>query len=145
MSEEPSPKLPATLQKSTSGSQSSKNQKSILGFFQKRPTGALQPNINGVSKINPGSMAPALSSKKKLVQRSSTAVSQSLTPAPSSDALEDEHEESITANTNGRKVNGLPSPITPASDNNSLEDVGAHSSFTSPSRKVSLFNLFLST
>ncbi|MCJ1319232.1 DNA mismatch repair protein msh6 [Xylographa vitiligo] len=136
MSEEPSSKLPATLKKSTSGSQSSKNQKSILGFFQKRPTGALLPNINGASKTNPGPVAPALSSKKKLVQRSSTAVSQSLTPAPSSDAPEDEQEESVIADCNGRKLNGLPSPITPASDNNSLEDVVPYTSFTSPSRKA---------
>ncbi|MCJ1394214.1 DNA mismatch repair protein msh6 [Xylographa bjoerkii] len=136
MSEESSSKLPATLKKSTSGSQSSKNQKSILGFFQKRPAGALQPNINGVSKTNVLPIAPAVLTKKKLVQRSSTAVSQSLTPAPSSDPLEDDQEDSIRAKPNGRKGNGLPSPITPASENNSLEDEVAYISFTSPSRKA---------
>ncbi|MCJ1288253.1 DNA mismatch repair protein msh6 [Xylographa opegraphella] len=135
MSEEASSKLPATLKKSTS-SQSSKNQKSILGFFQKRATGALQPNINGASKPKPGLIAPGLSSKKKLVQRSSTTASQSLTPAPSSDAPEDEQEPSITANSNGRSVIGLPSPVTPASESNGLEDVAPHTSFTSPSRKA---------
>ena len=144
MSEESSSKPPATLKKSTSGSQSSKNQKSILGFFHKRPTGPLQPNINGASKIDPELVIPAISSKKKLVQRSSTAVGQSLTPAPSSDAPENEQEESNTASSNGHRVNGLPSPITPATEDTILADVAPYTSFSSPSRKVTFFQAFLS-
>ena len=144
MSEEPAPKPPATLKKSTSGSQSSKNQKSILGFFQKRSVEALQPNINGSSKPNPVHTAPAVPSGKKLVQRSSTAVSQGLTPAPSSDALGDDYEDTITANHSGRKVNGLPSPITPASEDNGLEHSDVCVGFSSPSRKVYTFDQFFS-
>ncbi|MCJ1471944.1 DNA mismatch repair protein msh6 [Lambiella insularis] len=116
---------PQTPSLKQSTSSSSKNQKSILGFFQKRPVEALQPNINGASKVN------AASNKKKLVQRSSIGVCQSLTPAPSSDAPEEEQDVIVTG-----KPNGLPSPITPASEENNIGQAAANETSNSPSRKA---------
>ena len=138
--------LPTTLKKSTSGSQPGKNQKSILGFFQKRTTEALQPNVNGVSNSNGSSTAQSMTNKKKLVSRSSTNVSQSLTPAPSSDAPEEDEEDSCISSKSSQKINGLPSPITPANANGD-DDAPPTSAvtFSSPSRKVSYraFRFFL--
>ena len=130
--------LPTALKKSTSGSQSGKNQKSILGFFQKRTTEALKPNVNGVSNSNGLSTAQSISNKKKLVQKSPTNVSHSLTPAPSSDAPEEDEEVTCVASKSSQKANGLPSPITPVNTNGD-EDAPSSSvvAFSSPSRKVS--------
>lgn len=132
---------PPALKKSTSGSQSSKDQKSILGFFQKRVAPALDPN-NGGHLTNQGSKP--LSNgllKKSMIKASTRGSSQSLTPAPSSDAVEELDAEDKTKQEPGRaEVIGLPSPITPAaivSSDGALDLDNGSFSFSSPSRKAS--------
>ena len=135
----PATQVPS-LKKSTSGSQSGQNQKSILGFFQKKEIGSSQETANGTPKLN-GSGAPSNATEKKtLVQRIPKGPTQSLTPLPSSDALDDEQEDQneVEVLNHRPKMNGLPSPITPAanasSGNSTSFDDGLP--FSSPSRKV---------
>ncbi|KAL9118569.1 MAG: hypothetical protein Q9187_004880 [Circinaria calcarea] len=130
-----------SLKKSTSGSQSGQNQKSILGFFQKKAVGSSQEKPNSTPKFN-GSVVPSNATEKKtLVQRVPKAATQSLTPLPSSDALdgmlEDEDDEVVTSN-DKPKMNGLPSPITPAAvaSTGNPTSVGNGLVFSSPSRKA---------
>ena len=144
-SEDSATPLPPTLKKSTSSSQSTgKNQKSILGFFQKRTTDALQPTVNEASRPNALSTAQNGSGKKKLVQRSSVKTSQSLTPIPSSDGPADDPEEDRMEVDSVSKSNGIRLPITPAS---ARPAKAAPSSsvvaFSSPSRKVCFFFLYI--
>ena len=133
-----SPPAPPSLKKSTSGLQSSKNQTSIAGFFQKKTA---TPSISSTSKIN-GSVFPVRSSPSKKYKRYPAGSDQSLTPAPSSDAVEKEEEEDelkpVVANGTS-KPNGLPSPITPATViNGQLLSNGraVPAGFYSPSRKA---------
>ena len=128
--------LPPSLKKSSS-SQSSNTQKSILGFFQKKPAEVLQPNVNGVSRTN---MPSHELQKKKLVSQSSKGSNHALTPAPSSDALNDEQEDSIDSMRDKSMVNGIISPITPADSIRSGQDSLDNGllQFSSPSRKVKL-------
>lgn len=140
-----SPAVPTpTLKKSTSSSQSSKNQKSILGFFQKRATDPSQPRSHGTLSSNGLSTQSNDVRKKTLVKRPAKGSSQSLTPAPSSDAPE---ELVLQDEVPHRKVmqsqeNGLPSPITPVPGlgDDGSQDIEPSSSltFSSPSRKVSV-------
>ena len=137
------PAPPASLKKSTS---SSKNQTSIAGFFKKsasqdctkgipRPNGVVRP-VNGLAKLNG-------------VTGSTRGSSQSLTPAPSSDAAEElyndhTHIKSVKLNRNDAS-NSLPSPITPASAaslNEQVDDT-VPGGFCSPSRKVCLRTCFM--
>ena len=130
------PAPPPSLKKSTS---SSKNQTSIAGFFKKasmqsstngtvRPNSAILP-VNGLARMNGTKKSPRGSS-------------QSLTPAPSSDAAEGLHDEIVQpepVEVNGKgHSNSLPSPITPSSAAavETQVDVGAPNVFYSPSRKV---------
>ncbi|MCJ1470515.1 DNA mismatch repair protein msh6 [Pseudocyphellaria aurata] len=111
---------PPTLKKSSSGSQSSKSQKSITGFFQKRPTGT--PQANAVLPSRDLHSTTHSNGKEQSVSLKN-ASSSSLTPAPSSDSLE-ELETIATLQTMAMEddledeldelINGLPSPITPA-------------------------------
>lgn len=138
-SEDSATPLPPTLKRSTSSSQSTgKNQKSILGFFQKRTTDALQPTINEASRPNASSTAQNGSCKKKLVQRSPVKTSQSLTPIPSSDGPADDPEEDQMEVDNVSKSNGIRLPITPASAKaaKAAPSSSAAATFSSPSRKV---------
>ncbi|KAI9838153.1 MAG: DNA mismatch repair protein msh6, partial [Thelocarpon superellum] len=108
---------PPSLQKSTSGSQSSMNQKSILGFFQK---------------------------SSHLPTRTPTSrPTQSLTPAASSDAPEPptSPDNETGVGERGTAQLGLPSPITPVSDSGEVkEDLATQRPATlfssSPSRKA---------
>ncbi len=134
---------PPSLKKSTSGSQSSKDQKSILGFFQKKSAEVPRLATTAQSKVN-GSVLPLNGPRKTALPKGAVrGSSQSLTPAPSSDALEDPDEkenrrENLIA---ADDVTGLPSPTTPAI---SVVGAGASegddvpSSFNSPSRKASI-------
>lgn len=122
----PSTPKPPSLKKSPSGSQSSKSQKSITGFFQKKSA--------ETSQENPKLRAPA----KKLSQVSSS----SLTPAPSSDVPEypEEMEGLVTGKDSQEKSTGLPSPITPLDGGKtdaSRNPIKLPFDFSSPSRKVS--------
>ena len=139
---------PPTLKKSMSGSQSSKNQKSILGFFQKRAADSPQPPIHGTSKLNGPSTQTDGVAKKILAKRPARGSSQSLTPAPSSDALEelDVQDEEAYKKEMLDKENGLPSPITPVPGlgGDGSPDIEPSSSlnFSSPSRKVRITTLW---
>ncbi|KAI9682068.1 MAG: DNA mismatch repair protein msh6 [Caeruleum heppii] len=119
---------PPSLQKSSSSSQ---NQKSILGFFQKsttklpsrEPTSTVDavagPKINGPTRSSPR--------RASKIKRSS---SQSLTPAPSSDAVDAPSspcQATAAVLKQGPKKSGLPSPVTPGLGSGSLN---------SPSRKA---------
>lgn len=140
-SEDSSTTLPPTLKKSSSSSQSSgKNQKSILGFFQKRTTDALQPTVNEASRPNGPSITHNGLGKKKLVQRSSVKPSQSLTPVPSSDGPTDDPDEDNMEVDSVSKPNDIRLPITPASARPVKAAPSSSAvSFSSPSRKVCSF------
>ncbi len=137
---------PPSLKKSTSGSQTSKNQKSILGFFQKKSTDHSLPLTNG--EVRDISFSPSLNggATKRLAKRPAAkrGSSQTLTPVPSSDAAEalspeDDSEYGVNQTS---EDNGLPSPITPfngAGDGSVCQGgVTDLLSFNSPSRKVSI-------
>ena len=114
-----------SLSKSNS---SSKNQTSIAGFFKKK---SQEPHTTGTPKIN-GASLPFNSPIRK---------TQSMTPAPSSDPVEEIDEEKdaspiISNRQNGSKT--LPSPITPASALNEIDGNEVPVGFYSPSRKVRL-------
>ncbi|MCJ1245224.1 DNA mismatch repair protein msh6 [Trapelia coarctata] len=137
-SEDSATPLPPSLKKSNSSSQSSgKNQKSILGFFQKRTTDALQPTINEASRPNASSTTQNGLGKKKLVQRSSVKTSQSLTPIPSSDGPTDDPEEDQMEFDNVSKPKSIRLPITPASARPAkAAPSDSAATFSSPSRKA---------
>jgi len=133
------PAPPPSLKKSTS---SSKNQTSIAGFFRKKDSG---PATIGTPKINGSALPVHASPKKHGLKKLSSAPSQSLTPAPSSDAAEEviEEEDKKLAKLNGNGINnGLPSPITPAGTvaviDGAADDI-APKGFYSPSRKVCFY------
>ena len=142
--ESPQSSQTPSLRKSASGSQSEQNQKSILGFFQKKGTIARQEMKHSAPKINGSGSSTQILEKKTLVQRTPTTLpSQTLTPAPSSDTLEavddiDEDDFNILNKMEG--VIGLPSPTTLAA--NAANDAATISSelltFNSPSRKVNI-------
>ncbi len=127
------PAPPASLKKSTS---SSKNQTSLAGFFKKSSV----PATNGAPKLHSTTLPINGLARKNAANRGS---SQSMTPAPSSDAVvpEDvkEEKDNEPVKFNGNASNGLPSPITPAGAVNGgdfLEDDAVPKGFYSPSRKV---------
>ena len=133
---------PPTLKKSTSGSQSSKDQKSILGFFQKKSAEASKTPATAQPKIN-GSILPLNGSRRTTLPKGTVrGSSSSLTPAPSSDALEEPDEkENIKSEVSAPgDMIGLPSPVTPAvsARGGVLDEDDVPSSFNSPSRKVSV-------
>ncbi|KAL9625947.1 MAG: hypothetical protein Q9204_007708, partial [Flavoplaca sp. TL-2023a] len=123
------PGPPPSLKKSSSSSQSSKNQKSITGFFQKKPSSTSASQL-GLPLINDSKLP--LSSKP-----AARGPSSSLTPAPSSDPVEPVESPQIMPKklNDVGSANGLPSPITPASAGLN-ETANASSLFNSPSRKA---------
>ena len=132
-----SPAAPPSLKKSSS---SSKNQTSIAGFFRKKDPEAVS---NGTPTINGSALPLHVSPKKKGVKKLPKASNHhNLTPAPSSDAVEDieEEQEVKSVRLNGAHApNGLPSPVTPASigaRNDVVADDTAPKGFYSPPRKV---------
>lgn len=119
---------------STQGpSQSSKkNQKTLLGFFQKTP----------VSAANPAPKASLARTTQGCAQNSIG----NLTPAPSSDAAEMSSpvriENKPIAVRGKSKENGLPSPVSPGDDFNKtdpVQDSTKGSQYSSPVRKVSCY------
>ena len=131
---------PPLLKKSMSGSQSSMSQKSIASFFQKRNAEGQAAKVNVPTKL-PTRGQPANGALKKPFNPARGS-SSSLTPAPSSDAIqEDDVEDEILIKP--KSINGagsLPSPVTPADDPTitgaALAASGRSVKFDSPSRKV---------
>jgi len=136
------------------GSQSQtpgKNQRSILGFLAKRPVGALQPLVNGVSNSVNKTLKNANPTKPMFVPTLPNRVDQTLTPAPSSDAiaedesmlvamLEEEEDDDDEDPVQPRQTKGPPSSFTPASrlvTASSIKSVNSTMS-SSPPRKVCL-------
>ncbi|KAL9611882.1 MAG: hypothetical protein Q9167_003496 [Letrouitia subvulpina] len=134
------PIKPPTFKRSTSGSQSAKSQQSIVGFFQKQTSESPSATANDLPKIN-GAKLPINGAKSKRSTRPAIrGHSSSLTPAPSSDALEDFEEDTQPQRSakasSGWK--GLPSPITPAGISTAGDGVSDidPTHFNSPSRKA---------
>lgn len=128
----------------TKSNSSSKNQTSIAGFFKKRSE---EPNANGTLKINGISLPINTFARKTAATVSSGGSTQSMTPAPSSDPVEEIKEEEDTCPISSKGQSGsntLPSPITPASALNEIDGNGIPAGFYSPSRKVCLpFSTFI--
>lgn len=87
-----------------------KNQTSILGFFQK----SSPSTPSGARNAEPASSPAQRASEQRASSKKARAVSQNLTPAPSSDFVEPEEEE-LTAKKESSEIaekNGLLSPAT---------------------------------
>ena len=123
-------KQSSTLRKSSSNNLP-KTQKSILGFFQKKSTPSAGFGGQGTTTT-----LPIGSPKKKFVQQAPSRVSQILTPAPSSDVVEEEEDEDIVPTRPRKRGIGLPSPVTPAGLDGSHEDGLPALGSSSPLRKV---------
>ena len=131
---------PPSLKKSSS-SQSNKSQKSIVGFFQPKITtsqSVVPSPVNVASSRSSLHRGDRLSSAKILAGSSS----QSLTPAPSSDAITEPKSDAESRVKQGSNYSrqALPSPITPLSDIVAKPPISKDSkmplTFSSPSRKV---------
>lgn len=124
------------LKKSTSNTQNVKNQKTLLGFFQKTPntassTSTLPERLPTVSRKIGGL-------RDKGVSRSN---SSQITPAPSSDALDEDDNipEQDVSQESFRTKRGLPSPVPSANGElvgQTIADAGELTAFGTPSRKV---------
>lgn len=125
---------PSQKKQPPSGSQSTKNQKSILGFFQKKSTNSPSP---APSQPTPAKQTPTPTLSKRSFPRPPP----SLTPVPSSDAIEPSspiRQEEVTPVATGRnKENGLPLCIsTPDTETDRVVSEVAGVALSSPSRKV---------
>ncbi len=124
---------PSQKKQPPSSSQSAKNQKSILGFFQKKSTNSPSPTP---FQPTPAKQTPIPTLSKKAYSHPPP----SLTPVPSSDAPEAssparQHEDTLVAGRN--KENGLHSRVSTLgtkTDRIASEVAGVAPS--SPSRKV---------
>ena len=120
-----------SLQKSNS----KEGQKTLLGFWQKKPLDSSNGSLS--TKATPLSSPSLPTQKKTLVQGSPRLRVPVLTPAPSSDAIE--LEDSNLSKTIS-KPPSFPSPLTPALSSQSQKDenqVMLDVSYSSPSRRVS--------
>lgn len=146
----PGSQLPS-LRKSNS---SSANQKSIASFFQKKPIEPSQTEVK-VTTVNFDSVTKTITSSNGTHSKQPfLGSSSSLTPAPSSDAVE-QGDSPIRNQPNTAKAlesqnNGLPSPITPVNERTyeakpKINGTSLTLNFDSPSRKVSLRSLGPST
>ncbi|KAL8814089.1 MAG: hypothetical protein Q9223_006660, partial [Gallowayella weberi] len=124
------PSAPLPSLKKSSSSQSSKNQKSITGFFQKKSSNNDTTPLDGLPTINRSKLSA-------LTKTATQGPRSSLTPAPSSDAIEEpQSDQQLPSRLNGiGAANSLPSPITPASGVET-GSVNGLSQFNSPSRKA---------
>jgi hypothetical protein len=126
------PRSSSQKKQPASASQSSKSQKSILGFFQKKSTNSPSPAPPAATPVK---KTPASSFSKKAF----TKVGPALTPQPSSDpALPSSPIRQGQESGSGKnKENGLQSPVasTGAKANGVLLEV-AGIAVSSPSRKV---------
>lgn len=132
-----STKRPPTLKSSTSSQSATKNQKTLLGFFQKQS--GQPPNTNGNSNSSSASLSKGTVTRSPDSQRGKL----SLTPAPSSDAAgppSPEPATSMAKPVSASQTYGLLSPAR-SSDRESTTDgceikVTVKDQTSSPSRKV---------
>ncbi|KAF2705002.1 DNA mismatch repair protein Msh6 [Pleomassaria siparia CBS 279.74] len=110
------PRASSQKKQPASGSQSNKNQKSILGFFQKRPTNSPSP---GPTAPTPAKKTPISTLSKKSFTR--PALKSALTPQPSSDVPEP-----------SSPINEEPESSLGRNKENEVADFA----FSSPSRKT---------
>ncbi len=135
-SQPPETPTPA-LKKSTSNTQNMKNQKTLFGFFQKTPstastTSSLPDRASTVPRRKGGLRNKSLSRTN----------SSQLTPAPSSDALDEDDTipEQDVSKESSRSHKGLPSPVPSANGELVGQTVAEAEELTAsatPSRKVS--------
>lgn len=128
-------RTPATLKKQSS---SSKNQSSIMGFFSKTPSGT-QPARTASQTPSQSSTKSAPSTNNKLVPKPSifkVSAAQSVTPIPSSDAIEGPSSDDEMVNSVSTKVDNtaLPSPLSSAKSK--IQQNANGMAYSSPSRKV---------
>jgi hypothetical protein len=132
--------LPATptpaLKKSTSNTQNMKNQKTLLGFFQKTP------NTTSSASDLPESLS-AVARKKPLLQKKSVLrhSGSHITPTTSSDALDEDDNtpECNLSKESSRSRKGLPSPVSSANSElggQTIAETEELTAFGTPSRKV---------
>lgn len=125
------------LKKSSSNTQNVKNQKTLLGFFQKTP--------NTASSTSPLPDRPSTASRKHGIlqgRRVARTSSSQITPAPSSDAVDEDDNASRekTTKESCRPEEGLPSPVSSANGElvrQTTADAEEFTAFGTPSRKVS--------
>lgn len=141
----PAASAPPSLKKSTSGSQS--GQKSIASFFQKRALEGQQAKVPVPAALPIASQQTNGLGRKTLSGKPTRGSSSSLTPAPSSDAIQHEDaEEPVCSRSKQASVDhGLPSPVTPASavtvEEPASNTIDLPLMFDSPSRKVGTLTL----
>ena len=129
---------PKQKKESASASQSGKNQKSILGFFQKK-------SANSPASSSSDPITARKTPTSTLDKKAFTKLPASITPIPSSDAPDlsspIKQETELTVGRN--KENGLLSPVTPLDgEANRFSPEVAGVAFSSPSRKVCLHEYF---
>jgi DNA mismatch repair protein MSH6 len=137
----PAPISTPALKKSTSSTQNMKNQKTLLGFFQKTPNACSSPSTLPERSADTSRTKSTLQSKPFARANSS-----SITPAPSSDAFGE--DEDITgqaiAKESSQPKRGLPSPVSSANGDSvgqTVSDAEELTAFGTPSRKVSCVTL----
>ena len=125
------------LKKSSSNPQNVKNQRTLLGFFQKTPTTA-----SSTSTL-PETL-PSVSQKSNTlkVNRFAQTNRSQITPVPSSDALDEDgnNPEQDFLKESSRSKEGLPSPVSSTNGGymgQTTADAEELTSFGTPSRKVS--------
>ncbi len=138
---DPAASLPATpipaLKKSTSSTQNMKNQKTLFGFFQKTPSTA-----SSTSSL-PNRLATNVRKASVLATKNFNRSSSSqITPAPSSDAPDEDDNvsEQNVSKEGSRSREGLPSPVSSANGEcvgQTAPDAEELTAFGTPSRKVS--------
>ncbi|KAI9789807.1 MAG: DNA mismatch repair protein msh6 [Piccolia ochrophora] len=136
---------PPSLKKSSSSSQSTRNQSSILGFFQKASAELPSRTTSGAvqEKVSPKPVKGVSETASEPFQPAGKHSSSSITPAPSSDAAKASSPtaEPSMDTLSKDQSNGLPSPVTPATDGNGTKAVNILDSadmtaFSSPVRKA---------
>ena len=138
-----SPAVPLpSLKKSMSSS--GKNQKTILGFFQKRSVDP-RHTVETLPQATGSPLLPSKAGKSSLAKKPLRGSSQSLTPAPSSDVLDDDDIplESDPSPLMRDGMTGLPSPKSANGTINGDGQATVTLGFYSPSRKVSSYVLWI--
>ncbi len=137
----PAASLPATpipaLKKSTSNTQNMKNQKTLFGFFQKTPHTASSTS-SLPNRLATNARKSSVLATKNFARSSSSQI----TPAPSSDALDEDDKvsEQNVSKECLRSKEGLPSPVSSANGESvgqTVADAEELTAFGTPSRKVS--------